>query len=161
MELDIKIGGDSLSIPISNPFQLELDSMIETIKNFASSKGIRLDNLDIRGLIPKMVKGIAGCEKGCPADAKGLVSRGVSDFELEWHMALTNKQLAPDIEVVCLMTSQAYAFLSSSTLREVGLLGGDVSSMAPAFVVEALHRKAIEHAEDPINQPVPITSLRD
>jgi len=96
---------------------------------------------------------------GAQVIVRGL--RVVSDFELEWHMALTNKQLAPDIEVVCLMTSQAYAFLSSSTLREVGLLGGDVSSMAPSFVVEALHRKAIERAEDPLNQPVPITSLRD
>jgi len=96
---------------------------------------------------------------GAQVIVRGL--RVVSDFELEWHMALTNKQLAPDIEVVCLMTSQAYAFLSSSTLREVGLLGGDVSSMAPSFVVEALHHKAIERAQDPINQPVPITSLRD
>ena len=84
MELDIKIGSDSLSIPISNPFQLELGSMMDKILDFASSKGIKLDNLDIRGLIPKMVKGIAGCEKGCPADAKGLVSRGVSDFDLEY-----------------------------------------------------------------------------
>ncbi len=96
---------------------------------------------------------------GAQVIVRGL--RVVSDFELEWHMALTNKQLAPDIEVVCLMTSQAYAFLSSSTLREVALLGGDVSSMAPSFVVEALRRKAIERAQDPINQPVPITSLRD
>lgn len=96
---------------------------------------------------------------GAQVIVRGL--RVVSDFELEWHMALTNKQLAPDIEVVCLMTSQAYAFLSSSTVREVGLLGGDVSSMAPAFVVEALHHKAVERAKDPINQPVPITSLRD
>ena len=96
---------------------------------------------------------------GAQVIVRGL--RVVSDFELEWHMALTNKQLAPDIEVVCLMTSQAYAFLSSSTVREVALLGGDVSSMVPSFVVEALRRKAIEHARDPINQPVPITSLRD
>lgn len=49
-----------------------------------SSKGISLGSLNIRGLIPKMVKGIAGCEKGCPADAKVLVSRGVTDFELEY-----------------------------------------------------------------------------
>jgi pantetheine-phosphate adenylyltransferase len=96
---------------------------------------------------------------GAQVIVRGL--RVVSDFELEWHMALTNKQLAPDIEVVCFMTSQAYAFLSSSTVREVALLGGDVSSMAPSFVVEALHQKAIERAQDPINQPVPITSLRD
>lgn len=96
---------------------------------------------------------------GAQVMVRGL--RVVSDFELEWHMALTNKLLAPEVEVVCLMTSQAYAFLSSSTVREVGLLGGDVSAMVPPFVAEALRRKAVERAQDPINQPVPITSLRD
>ncbi|MDH4232534.1 MAG: hypothetical protein OEW04_10980 [Nitrospirota bacterium] len=84
MELDVKLGGDSLSIPISNPFQLDMPSMMEKIESFATAKGIKLDSLDIAGLIPKMVKGIAGCERGCPADAKGLVSRGVNDFELEY-----------------------------------------------------------------------------
>ena len=84
MELDIKIGGTSLSIPIDKPFQLELDSMMNKIEDFASSKSVDLRNLDIKGLIPKMVKGIAGCEKGCPSDAKGLVSRGVRDFALEY-----------------------------------------------------------------------------
>jgi pantetheine-phosphate adenylyltransferase len=87
--------------------------------------------------------------------------RVVSDFELEWHMALTNKQLAPDVEVVCFMTSQEFAFLSSSTVREVALLNGNVTSMVPPFVAEALHAKAIEQARDPINHPVPMTSLRD
>ncbi len=84
MELDIKIGNDALSIPINNPFQLELDSMLKQINDFASSKEINIDSLDIRGLIPKMVKGIAGCERGCPSDAKGLVYRGVSGFELTY-----------------------------------------------------------------------------
>ena len=96
---------------------------------------------------------------GAQVIVRGL--RVVSDFELEWNMALTNRMLAPEIEVVCLMTSQAYAFLSSSTVREVALLGGDVTSMAPPFVAEALYRKAHERAQDPIGQPVPITSLRD
>ena len=58
--------------------------MMKKIEDFASSKGVDLGSLDIKGLIPKMVKGIAGCEKGCPADAKGLVSRGVRDFVLEY-----------------------------------------------------------------------------
>jgi hypothetical protein len=84
MELDIKIENDSLSVTIPNPFQLDLESLMEETQNFASAKGIDLNGLDIRSLIPKMVKGIAGCEKGCPADAKGLVSRGVSGFELEY-----------------------------------------------------------------------------
>ena len=84
MELDIKIGRDSLSIPIDNPFNLDLSLMMEKIESFAASNGIKLGSLDIRGLIPNMVKGIAGCERGCPADAKGLVSRGVKDFNLEY-----------------------------------------------------------------------------
>ena len=96
---------------------------------------------------------------GAQVIVRGL--RVVSDFELEWIMALTNRQLAPEIDVVCLMTSQAFAFLSSSTVREVALLGGDVTSMAPPFVAEALYRKARERAHDPNNLPVPITSLRD
>lgn len=84
MELDIKIGSGSLSIPIDNPFRIDLDSMMNKIEEFASLKGVDLGSLNIKGLIPKMVKGIAGCEKGCPADAKGLVSRGVGDFVLEY-----------------------------------------------------------------------------
>lgn len=96
---------------------------------------------------------------GAQVIVRGL--RVVSDFELEWHMALTNKMLAPEVEVVCFMTNQAYAFLSSSTVREVALLGGRVDAMVPPFVAEALAQKAAERARDPINQPVPITSLRD
>ena len=84
MELDIKIENDSLSIPLKDPFHLELDLIVDQIKEFASAKGINLDGLDIKNLIPKMVKGIAGCESGCPADAKGLVSRGVNNFELAY-----------------------------------------------------------------------------
>ena len=98
-------------------------------------------------------------QTGAQVIVRGL--RVVSDFELEWHMALTNKQLAPELEVVCLMTSQEFAFLSSSTVREVALLGGDVTSMVPPFVAEALAAKAAEHKSDPANHPVSITSLRD
>jgi pantetheine-phosphate adenylyltransferase len=77
---------------------------------------------------------------GAQAIVRGL--RVVSDFEFEWKMALTNKQLAPDIEVVCLMTSREYAFLSSSTVREVALLNGDVSGMVPPHIARALAAKA-------------------
>jgi pantetheine-phosphate adenylyltransferase len=81
---------------------------------------------------------------GARVIVRGL--RVVSDFEWEWRMALTNHQLAPEIEVVCLMTRREFAFLSSSTVREVGLLNGDVSSMVPAAVAQALARKAAQHA---------------
>lgn len=82
MELDIKIENDSLSIPIKNPFQLDIEGIVDKIENFLSSKGTSLEGLDIKGLLPKMVRGIAGCEGGCPANAKELVERGFKNFKL-------------------------------------------------------------------------------
>jgi len=67
--------------------------------------------------------------------------RAISDFERELAMALMNKELAPDIEMVCLMTSSRYQFLSSSTIKEIASLGGSVRGMVPDNVVLALDRK--------------------
>ena len=92
---------------------------------------------------------------GARVIVRGL--RVVSDFELELQMALTNKQLAPEIEVVCLMTSRDYAFISSSIVREIALLGGDVSSMVPPHVARALAAKAAERT----GETVPIISIRE
>ena len=94
-------------------------------------------------------------------DAKVIVRglRVVSDFEWEYQMSLTNRQLAPEIEFVCLMTRQEHAFLSSSILKEVALLGGDVSQMAPPNVVAALQQKRAELERQ--RGPVPLVSLRD
>ncbi len=84
MELDVSVGGASLSISIDNPFQLEMDVIMGSIKEFMSGQNIDLNGLDIEGLLPRMVKGITGCEDGCPADAKSLVSQGFSDFEISY-----------------------------------------------------------------------------
>ena len=67
--------------------------------------------------------------------------RAISDFERELAMALMNKELAPDIEMVCLMTSSRYQFLSSSAIKEIASLGGSVQGMVPDNVVLALDRK--------------------
>ncbi|HJW84678.1 MAG TPA: pantetheine-phosphate adenylyltransferase [Anaerolineae bacterium] len=79
-------------------------------------------------------------EVGAQVIVRGL--RVVSDFELEWRMALTNKQMAPELEMICLMTSREYAFLSSSTVREVALLNGNVSGLVPPHIARALAAKA-------------------
>jgi len=84
MELDVRTGGKSLSIPIENPFQLDIEATVQEIESFLSSQGAAANGLDIRGLLPKMVKGIAGCEGGCPADAKSFVNRGFRNFELAY-----------------------------------------------------------------------------
>jgi pantetheine-phosphate adenylyltransferase len=92
-----------------------------------------------------------------------VIVRGLrvfSDFELEFRMALTNKRLAPDVEVVCLITSEEHTFLSSSTVKEVASLGGDVSEMVPDHVAETLLARFVELGEDGRNS-VPVVSLRD
>lgn len=92
------------------------------------------------------------------AIVRGL--RVISDFELEFQMALTNKKLAPELEFVCLMTSQEYAFISASTVKEIAMLGGCVDGMVPASVAVALQSKF----GDPGNMgadSVKLVSLRD
>lgn len=77
-------------------------------------------------------------------DAQVLIRglRVVSDFENEFKMAHMNRQLVPEIETVCLMASPENAFLSSSLVKEVALLDGDVSDMVPPAAARALRAKA-------------------
>jgi len=94
-------------------------------------------------------------------DAKVIVRglRVFSDFEYEFRMALANHRLAPEIEVIALITAEEHTFLSSSTVREIASLGGDVSSMVPDHVKQALHARFQELGDG--QQVVPTTSLRD
>ncbi|MFP5504959.1 MAG: pantetheine-phosphate adenylyltransferase [Gammaproteobacteria bacterium] len=64
--------------------------------------------------------------------------RAVSDFEYEFQLASMNRQLAPDIETVFLTPAEQYAFVSSSLVREIAMLGGDVSAFVHPEVVAAL-----------------------
>lgn len=78
-------------------------------------------------------------EVGALTIVRGL--RAVSDFEHEFKMAHMNRHLAPDIDVVCLMTSSQNSFISSSFIKQVALLGGDVTGLVPDAVVDALKEK--------------------
>jgi len=82
--LEIILENDSVTITIENPFHLDIDTLMKTIYRFAASKRISLSGLDMEGLIPKMVRGIAGCENGCPANAKSLVEQGYLSFTLKY-----------------------------------------------------------------------------
>ena len=95
---------------------------------------------------------------GAQAIVRGL--RVISDFELEFQMALTNKKLAPEIEFVCLMTSQEYAFLSASTVKEIAMLGGCVDGMVPAHVARALQARFRAPGDEAMDS-VKLVSLRD
>jgi pantetheine-phosphate adenylyltransferase len=71
--------------------------------------------------------------------------RMASDFDLEYQMALTNKTLDADLETFCLFTNLNCAFLSSTTVKEIVIAGGDVSNMVPAHVQQALQEKYFQH----------------
>ncbi len=76
---------------------------------------------------------------GARAILRGL--RAVSDFELEFQMALMNKHLAPDIEILFMAPDSTYSFLSSSLVREVARLGGDVEAFVSPVVARRLSER--------------------
>lgn len=92
-------------------------------------------------------------------DAQVIVRglRVFSDFEHEFRMALANHRLEPEIEVVALITQEQHSFLTGTTVREIASLGGDVSSMVPDFVSEALDQRFAELGDGFDS----MTSLRD
>jgi pantetheine-phosphate adenylyltransferase len=93
---------------------------------------VRIDTFS--SLVVEYVRSVGG-----EAIIKGL--RSPNDFEAEFQQGLMNHKLAPEIETMCLLTKPEQLFVSSSLLKEVARLGGDVSDMLPAAVVDALHQK--------------------
>ncbi|MBL8144904.1 MAG: pantetheine-phosphate adenylyltransferase [Anaerolineae bacterium] len=81
-------------------------------------------------------------EVGALVLVRGL--RVFSDFEFEFRMGLANKRLAPEIETVAIMTDEQHVAISSTTIREIAELGGDVSTMTPDFVARALRDRYAE-----------------
>lgn len=78
-------------------------------------------------------------ERGSVAMVRGL--RAVSDFEFELQMALMNRRLNANIEIVFMMPSEEFTFLSSSLVKEVASFGGPVTGLVPALVEKALRKK--------------------
>jgi pantetheine-phosphate adenylyltransferase len=78
----------------------------------------------------------------------GIILRGlraVNDFEYEFQLAGMNKKLSPDIETIFLTPSEHLMFISSTLVREIATLNGDVSQFVPASVVDALKQRDASH----------------
>ena len=98
-------------------------------------KGLpNVEVMPFSGLVVEFAKSV-----GAAIIVRGL--RSGSDFEYEFEMAFMNKRLAPDVDLVCFMTSLEYQFVSSSLLKEVAGLGGNLAGLVPPNVVEAVHHK--------------------
>jgi pantetheine-phosphate adenylyltransferase len=110
----------------------------------------RIDMIDhsIEGLDNVVVDSFVGLltdyviDKDVNIIVKGL--RAVSDFEYEFQMALMNKVIAPEVETLFMMTSSEYSFLSSSMVKEVARLGGDISSFVSDYVGQCIENKLTE-----------------
>ena len=83
--------------------------------------------------------------KNCNAGflVRGL--RAITDFEYELQTAQTNRIMNPEIDTIFLTTSLEYAYLSSSTVKEVAAYGGDISKFVPQVVVEHMRKKYGKH----------------
>jgi pantetheine-phosphate adenylyltransferase len=95
-------------------------------------EGVEVQSFD--GLLAEFAR-----RSGARIVVRGL--RAVSDFDYESQMALMNRKLYPDLETVFLVPAVHLTYLSSSLVREVAQLGGDVSSLVHPAVVQALERK--------------------
>ena len=96
-----------------------------------------MPNVEVRpfeGLVVRFAQ-----EIGAAVIVRGL--RSGSDFEYEYEMAFMNRKLAPDVDMVSFMTSQDHMFVSSSLLKEVARLGGDITGMVPPLVADAVYTK--------------------
>ena len=85
-------------------------------------------------------------ERDVSVVVKGL--RAVSDFEHEFQMALTNRKLSPKLDTVFLTTNYRYLYLSSSIVREVGSLGGDISDFVPREILEDVTKKLLKKRKE-------------
>lgn len=87
----------------------------------------------------------------CKKIGAGVLIRGLrvfSDFEHEFRLALANQRLDPSVEMISFITQEQHTFLSASTVKEIAMLGGDVTTLVPPNVLSALAKKARENSFD-------------
>jgi pantetheine-phosphate adenylyltransferase len=109
---------------------------------FSPARRVRLIQANLRGLPNVDVVSFDGLlvefarRQQATAIIRGL--RALSDFEFEFNMALMNRHLEPQVETIFVMPNEAYSYTSSSLVKQIAKLGGDVSKFVPPNVAQAL-----------------------
>lgn len=96
-----------------------------------------ISNVEIRsfdGMTVNFVRSVGG-----QVMVRGL--RAITDFDYELQMAQTNRVIAPDIDTVLMVTSLQYAYLSSTTVKELASYGADISQIVPPYAAEKIREK--------------------
>jgi pantetheine-phosphate adenylyltransferase len=124
-EVIVAVGANTAKRPM-----FSLEERVEMLQEIVSeTPNVRVMPFD--GLLVSFA-----IQQNACAVIRGL--RAVSDFENEFQMALANRMLAPNLETVFLMTSAEVMFVSSSIVKEIASLGGDVSGLVPKAVAARL-----------------------
>ena len=129
-EVVLAIAADSTKRPL---FSLDERKALTESALAANHIG-RVRVVTFQGLLIDFVRA-----QGARAILRGL--RAVSDFEFEFQMALMNRALSDQVETIFLMPKDSYTYLSSTIIKEVGRLGGDISAFVPPLVESAMRRK--------------------
>ena len=128
---------DKVIIAVSvNSQKVPLFSIEERIE-LANSIFSDYDNVEVStftGLLAEYAKSV-----GAKTIIKGL--RAVSDLEYEFQMAHMNKKINPDVETMFMMSNQKYSYLSSSIVKEVGRLGGDLTDLVPEQIIDKIYKR--------------------
>jgi len=115
-----------------------LDERVELVKaeiaSIASRNGMVIEVVPFDMLLIHFARSV-----GASMIVRGL--RAVSDFDYEFQMAGMNYRMAPDIETVFLMASETHQFIASRLVKEVAILGGDITSFVPALTHERVLKR--------------------
>lgn len=123
----------------ANPYKAPLFSLDERVDLARRVVG-DLSNVTVVGYAGLTVD--FAREQGSQIVIRGL--RAVSDFEFEFQLANMSRHLAPDVDYVFLTPKEQFTFISSTMVREIAMLGGDISHFVDPIVVEALTRRRAE-----------------
>ena len=136
IERGLKIFGKIIVAVLKNPaktYLFDLDERRDILQSvFGGEKRIEIDHFE--GLLVDYLN-----RRGINTVVRGL--RAISDFEIEFQMALMNRKIEPRIETIFFVPSESYSFLSSKLVKEIYMLGGEVSSMVPQIVDQKLKEK--------------------
>ncbi|MEJ2344116.1 MAG: pantetheine-phosphate adenylyltransferase [Gammaproteobacteria bacterium] len=128
---------DRVIVAVSaNPHKQPIFSLEERVE-LVTTVAAALDNVEVRSFGSLLVEFVS--DQGAQVILRGL--RAVSDFEYEFQLASMNRRLAPQVETMFLTPAEQYAYISSSLVREIAALGGDVSPFVHPRVGAALSNR--------------------
>ena len=119
-----------------------IDERIEFIRDAAAHHADRIEYASFDGLLVDFCR-----QRGAGVIVRGL--RALADFEYEFQFAHMNRRLAPDVDTVFFMTDERNHYVSSSLVKEVASLGGDVTGLVPPAVQRALSLKYPKDKKEP------------